>query len=96
VYRAFRKWQHDQAAPQVKPLAVGVEVRAVKNMVSITGYCLFQKDAIGKIVKYRKNGEADKRPWLVQWNSGNYKMSGALFGEPANSWWASADEIEAV
>jgi hypothetical protein len=51
---------------------------------------LFFKGAIGKIVKYRKNGKDDKRPWLVQWNSG------ALFGEPANSWWASADEIEAV
>lgn len=99
VYRAFRKWQHDQAAPQpkqVKPLEVGAEVVAVKDMVSVTDNRLFKKDAIGKIVKYRKDGEEDKRPWLVQWHSGTFRTYGASFGEPANSWWASADEIEAV
>ena len=98
VYSAFRKWQHDQAAPQpkqAKPLAVGVEVRAVKDSAEGTmNGPLFRKGACGAIIQIEKESYDDRTPYLVHWTGGDYKSRTSV--TPANSWWAAADEIEAV
>lgn len=96
VYSAFRKWQHDQAAPQpkqAKPLVVGAEVRAVKDSHDAPFFC---KGASGVVIKVETVDDDDDQPYLVRWTSGPVKEGCGRGAETPKTWWAYADEIEAV
>lgn len=98
VYRAFRKWQHDQAAPQskqVKPLVVGAEVVAVRDDYSGGEY--FRKGARGEIVVINM-GNHSQQYYLVQFTSGEFNRDACAPRQTTanGQWWAMPDEIRRV
>lgn len=79
---------------------VGDEVRAVKGRKHYSGeFFIFKPGAVGIIAQVDDSDEtyADEvLPYSVTWKSGDFAKRTPDEGSPANSWWAAADEIEAV
>ncbi len=95
VYRAFRQWQHDQAAPeQPKSLEVGAEVVAVKDDYS--GGMFFHKGARGEIVMINDATRTGQK-YIVKFSGGDFcKDCHSPHARDNGTWAARADEIEAV